>query len=345
MMIDDPHFRQFAGSLEKAIALFGTTDDKDFLARQKRQVDTLVALEREFRKTLIAHSQGQKVYRAFIRYICDERRNILDARPYFRERQGTFTRHISSALRRRDERRLYRFNFNWRFVDFVLRARKWKPGSMLVKLAKQIEAVRDELITMNMPLAISRARIFYSRTPKAHLTYMDFIQIACEGLMSGIDKFVPPFSKAFRSVAIGRMTGNFIENYSETAIHFFPVDKRKIYRANKLMGRQAGTVNFEKLAEQVNRGVEPAHRTTASEIANLVAASSVVSSDAVTSENDEEPVRVADRFAAPEGTQPDVICEKQDTTQSMMQGIASQLTPFEKKLLVLKGFDLKVLST
>jgi hypothetical protein len=46
--IDDPHFRQFAGSLADAIKRFGTSDDKDFLARQKRQVDTLVALEREF---------------------------------------------------------------------------------------------------------------------------------------------------------------------------------------------------------------------------------------------------------------------------------------------------------
>lgn len=340
MMIDDPHFRQFAGSLEKAIKLFGTTEDKDFLARQKRQVDTLVALEREFRKVLIAHSKGKKMYGAFIHHICDVRRNILDARPFFRERQGTFTRHISSALRHRDEERLYRFNFNYRFVDFVLRSRKWKPGSMLVKLARQIEAVRDELITMNMPLAISRARIFYSRTPKAHLSYMDFIQIACEGLMSGVDKFVPPFSKAFRSVAIGRMTGNFIENYSETPIHFFPVDKRKIYRANKLMGRQPGVVDFEKLAEGVNRGVEPAHRTTPSEIANLVAASSVVSSDTVVTDDDEnEPVRVADFFAAPATTQPDVICERQDSMRALA-GAVITLTPFEQKLLKLKGLQI-----
>lgn len=337
--IDDPHFRQFAGSLAEAIKRYGTTDDKDFLARQKRQVDTLVALEREFREVLIAHSFGKKVYRAFISYICDERRNILDARPYFRERQGTFTRYISVALRRRDERRLYRFNFNYRFVDFALKAAKWKPGSMLVKLARQIEAVRDELITMNMPLAISRARIFYSRTPKAHLSYMDFIQIACEGLMSGIDKFVPPFSKAFRSVAIGRMTGNFIENYSETCIHFFPVDKRKIYRANKIMGKQAGVVNFEEVAKRVNKGVEPAHRTTASEIANLVAASSVVSSDAVLNDGDDEPIRVADRFAAPASAQPDVICEKQDTMRALAAAI-SKLPLIDQKLLRLKGVRL-----
>lgn len=341
MMIDDPHFRQFALSLESAIAVCGESDTEDFLQRQKRQVDTLVALEKEFKKTLIAHSLGLSVYKAFIRYIVNERRNILDARPYFRERQHVFTQQISIALRQRNEKKLHRFNFNYRFIKFVLDAKKWKPGSPIVKLSKAIMAIRNELITMNMPLAISRARIFYSRTPKAHLSYMDLIQIASEGLMSGIDKFVPPFSKAFRSVAIGRMTGNFIENYSETAIHFFPVDKRKIYRANKLVGRQTDVVDYKELAKQVNKGVEPAHRTTASEIANLMAASSVISADTPVNTDDEgeEITRIVDRFAAPADTQPDVICERQDSMRCLAQAMAT-LNPFEQKLLKLKGVQL-----
>jgi RNA polymerase sigma factor (sigma-70 family) len=336
MMIDDPHFRMFASSLEGAIERFGETDDKDFLARQKRQVDTLVALEREFKETLIASANGEKIYAAFVKFICDDRRNILDARPYFRERQGTFTQQISKALRRRSAKALYRFRFNFRFVQFVMNARAWKPRSMMTKLAHQIDAVRNELITMNMPLAISRARIFYSRTPKAHLSYMDFIQIACEGLMSGIDKFVPPFSKAFRAVAIGRMTGNFIEQYSETSIHFFPVDKRKIYRANKLLGRSVDAGDYTDLATKVNNGVEPAHRTNASEIANLMAAASTVSTDTPISEDDEETVRVADRFAAPVDCQPDAIYEHTSTMRSLAEAVKC-LTPFEKKLLRLKG--------
>lgn len=336
VMIDDPHFRLFATSLEGAIERFGESDDEDFLSRQKRQVDTLIALEREFKETLIASSQGERIYAAFVKFICDDRRNILDARPYFRERQGTFTQQISKALRRRNAKALYRFRFNYRFVQFVLNARAWKPKSMITRLAHEIRSIRDELITMNMPLAISRARIFYSRTPKAHLTYMDLIQIACEGLMSGIDKFVPPFSKAFRAVAIGRMTGNFIEQYSETSIHFFPVDKRKIYRANKLVGRSVDAGNYDDLAAKVNHGVEPQHRTNAAEIANLMAAASTVSTDTPVSDDDEETVRVADRFAAPADCQPDVIFEKTSNLRQLAHAMAC-LTPAELKLLKLKG--------
>lgn len=335
-MIDDPHFRLFATSLEGAIERFGESDDEDFLARQKRQVDTLVALEKEFKETLIASAQGEKIYAAFVKFICDDRRNILDARPYFRERQGTFTQQISKALRRRNAKALYRFRFNYRFVQFVLNQRAWKPRSMITRLANEIRSIRNELITMNMPLAISRARIFYGRTPKAHLSYMDLIQIACEGLMSGIDKFVPPFSKAFRAVAIGRMTGNFIEQYSETSIHFFPVDKRKIYRANKLVGRSVDVGDYDELATKVNNGVEPAHRTNAAEIANLMAAASTVSTDTPMSDDEEETVRVADRFAAPVDCQPDVIYEKTSNMRRLVEA-TKVLTPFELKLLRLKG--------
>jgi RNA polymerase sigma factor (sigma-70 family) len=338
-MTDDSHFRYFAGSLEQAIERCGETDDEDFLARQKRQVDTLIALEKEFKETLISSAQGERIYNAFIKHICDDRRNILDARPFFRERQGTFTQHISKALRRRSARALYRFRFNFRFVQFVVNQRAWKPRSMITRLAAQIRAIREELITMNMPLAISRARIFYGRTPKAHLSYMDFIQIACEGLMSGIDKFVPPFSKAFRAVAIGRMTGNFIEQYSETSIHFYPVDKRKIYRANKLLGRTVEQGDFDVLAAKVNTGVEPAHCTNASEIANLMAAASTVSTDTPVSDDDEETVRVADRFAAPADCQPDVQYERASNLR-LLADAAQILTPFERKLLRLKGLTI-----
>jgi RNA polymerase sigma factor (sigma-70 family) len=335
---DDPHFREFASSLKKAIERYGQMEDKTFLERQKLQVDTLIALEREFKRALIAHQHGKATYKRFIEYICDERKNILDARPYFRERQSVFTEQISVALRQRSERRLFRFNFNYRFVSFVLNQRNWGKRSMLVKLGKRIAEVRDELVTMNMPLAISRARIFYSRTPKSHLSRMDLVQIACEGLMSGVDKFVPPFSKAFRSVAIGRMTGNFIEQYSETPIHFFPRYKRILYRINKLVGR--GVTDPEKLAELVNEGLNPSQYTTAAEVSDLMAAASTVSADTPVGNNEEDGVgTVADRFAAPADHQPDVIVERQEAL-SMLSEAMGVLTPFENKLLRLKGVSL-----
>lgn len=333
----DEHFRQFALSLESSIADCKAKDPQPFLKRQKAQVELLVQLEKDFKLALIAHSTGVKVYKQFISFICDEQRNILAARPYFRERQGVFTKQISQALRKRSERALFRFHFNYRFIQFVMASQPWAPKSKLARLAKKIIAVRGDLVTMNMPLAISRAKIFFKRTQKSHLSYMDLIQIACEGLMSGIDKFVPPYSRAFRGVAIGRMTGNFIEQYSETLVHFYPVDKRKIYRANKLAGRQTGQLDFDEVAAHVNKGAEPIHQTTSSEISNLMAAASTVSADAVlTRDEDDEAVRVTDRFAAPASCQPDVQSELHEA-QNLMTISMATLSAFDRKILRLSG--------
>lgn len=340
MRSDDPHYQGFREIVRGAISRCGQTEEKP-LERQKRQYETLVALEKKMRLALIGGRYGKKVYEAFIAYICDARKNILDARPYFRERQATFTQHISCALRARNVRALYRYRFNYRFVQFVMRQRAWPKNSQIAVLAHQIWKVRDEMTTINMPLAISRARLFHSRTPPSHLSQMDFVQIGAEGLMSGIDKFVPPYTRMLRGVAIGRMTGNFIEEYSETPIHFFPTDKRKIYRANKLRGRTAGNVDFEKLAEHVNEGVQdPSHRTDASEIASLLAAASVVSSDEGGDDDGDDdsarPSRSIERFAAPEETRPDVAYEAMDTNRRLESAI-DNLTLFQKKLLRLRG--------
>lgn len=334
---DDDHFRKFAASLERAIEKYGDLPEEDLLERQKRQVDTLVALEDEFRKTLIKHRWGRAIYKEFIKHICEEKANILAARPYFRERQGVFTSEISVALKNKAEKSLYRFHFNYQFILFVMKARNWPKGGKINKLYQKISDLRTEIVEMNMPLGISRARIFWSRTPKAQLTYMDLIQISCEGLMSAVDKFVLPYSRVFRSVAIGRMVGNFIENYSETFVHFYPKDKRKIYRANKLVGKFASEVDFERLAAEVNDGVDASHTTTAAEIADLMAAASCVSMDGMVQVDPDMPEPV-DRFAAPEESRPDVQAEMNEAAISMHDAI-QHLTTFERKLLRLKGIQ------
>lgn len=342
--IDDDHFRQFAHNLEGAISKYDADETVDLTVRQKEQVERLVGLEKEFRRTLIAHPWGPGVYKAFIRHICDEKRNILAARPYFRERQPVFTNQISKALKKRAEKSLYRFHFNFEFVLFALDVYKWNRGSKIVKLAKRIHETRNELIEMNMPLAISRARIFWSRTPAAQLSYMDLVQITALGLMSGIDKFVLPYTTAFRAVLIGRMLGNLIEQYSETLVHFFPLDKRKIYRANKTLSRFGENPDYQKVADEVNRDVDEAHKTTPAEIADLVAASSTVSSDAPTQNNenakddggDSLPL---DSFHADESTHPDVRVETMEALTVMSKAI-QDLPLVERKLLKMRGVSL-----
>jgi DNA-directed RNA polymerase specialized sigma subunit len=344
-MIDSQeHFRKFAVSLEKAIKRHEeqVTSSAERFEYQFRQLTRLTSLEDAFRRALIADPQGPLCYSAFVRFICDERKNILAARPFFRERQPTFTQEISKALKARADRSLYKFRINYQFVRFVLDRFSWSESSEVAGIAREIAEIRIRLVEANLPLAISQARIFWSRTPQSQLSYMDLVQIASEGLISAIDKFVlpEPYSPVFRCVAIGRMLGNFIESYSETLLHFFPGDRRKIYRANKLLRKHNGehSVDYDKLADEINRDSEPAHHTTPTEIASLVAAASTVSTDASAPTNVEvdKDTSVINRFAAPEVTQPDVQVETRDAYLKLEEAV-QRLPVFERKLLQLMG--------
>lgn len=346
----DDHFRHFAHSLQSAnLRKYGKIPEKDLLALQKEQVEKLVDLEDQFRRAVIESPYGVAAYSKFVAFICDDRKNILDARPYFRERQEVFTSEISGALKKRNEKAMFKFHGNWQLVSFMLKAHRWAKKSKVVKLAQEIAEVRNTIVEMNLPLAISRARIFYSRTPKSHLTHMDLVQIASEGLLSGVDKFCLPFSKMFRGVCIGRMVGNFIERYSETLVHFFPGDKRTLYRANKAASKVAdrwSDMDFEALAEKINADNEddPKAKTDASEIARLMAASSCVSADeadapGTTSGGNVRPRETGlARYAAPESWRPDVRYEEAQTNTALARAI-SLLPVLEQKVLKLRGVD------
>jgi len=346
---DENHFRMFAGNLEAAIKRYEALPEETLLVRQRRQLQLLISLEKKFRTTLIKHPWGPSVYREFMSMILDKKRNILAARPYFRERQSVFASKISRALKKRSDKGLYQFRFNYSFILFVLGAKNWKSnkiGAKIVALEKQINAIRMEIMEMNMPLAISQARIFWSNTPKSHLSYMDLIQIHCGGLLVAIDKFVPPDTsdmseeeeleayRKFRAVAIGRMIGDRIESYSETLVHFYPVYKRIIYRALKARRKYGDNVDYARVADDINADMPvKAHQTNPEEIAELLAANSCVSGD-VSAEPDGE--TTLERYQAQEISQPDLQAEESDailTMRSKMQ----DLRLIEQKLLRMKG--------
>lgn len=341
----DEHFRSFTQMVERAIARYGDLSEETVLDRQKRQVETLVDLERAFKDQLWLHPAGHKVYEDFIAYIVDEKRNILAARPFFRERQKCFTDNISGCLKNRSAQGLNGYRINYPFIRFAVnRLKKYltecsaaQPQTdELFSITEQIEELRQEIVELNLPLAISRARLFWSKTPRSQLSYMDLVQISCEGLLAAIDKFVPPFARVFRAVAIGRITGNFIEEYSETLVHFYPSDRRKLYRANKLAGKKAAP-DFELLAEQINAMADTGHRTTPSEIADLMAAASCVSTESTVSESDGE--GCTDKCSADDSYRPDVRVEHEEAVGAMLLAV-SQLSAFDQKFLKMKGVAL-----
>lgn len=284
-------FKVFAEALEKRLETYKKVPKAELLRFQRKQLKNLIGLENKFRKVLIAHKNGPVIYKKFIEHILKSKNGILAARPYFRERQTIFSSEISPALKKKSDRGLYKFRFNFNFILFALQNAKWGKNCEIIDLANQIKKQRQELLEMNTPLAMSQCRIFWASTPRSHLSYMDLMQIHCMGLLIAIDKFVPPKPglpqeqelqeyRKFRAVAIGRMMGDRVEEFSATLLHFYPGDKRKIYRALKTLRHQSENVDMGVVAERVNEGIEnPKHRTNANELIQLLAGASHVSGD------------------------------------------------------------------
>ena len=337
--IDDlEHFGNFTHELENSISKY----DKNTEEFQKNQLETLVSLENQFRDALVKDSRGVSVYKIFLSFVKGKRRSALTSRPFFRERQETFMAWISEAIKNSDISSLQKCNMNFNFVKFVMDLEDWSDTE-LPSLYNKINKLRNEIAVMNMPLALSRVRIFWSSTPHSHISYMDLVQLAAEGMMAAIDKYCLPYSRVFRSVIIGRMVGNFIEGYSETMLHFYPLAKRKIYRANKAIRRvkdqfDSQVPDFEKLAEIVNEGLGIELHTTEAEIAALVAAASHINVDVGCSkseDDDSEKIHV-DLFLAPESGRPDNQVEQAEAVTKVKWAI-SRLSIFDRKLLRLKG--------
>jgi RNA polymerase sigma factor (sigma-70 family) len=343
----DQHFVNFTDELTQLISGYGNSKLSGdlFTKEQKKQVESLIKAERNFRKILQSDSRGHIVYKKFINYILDDRKNILAARPYFRERQNVFADKISPAIKKRNFHKLYQFDVNFPFVQFVLDAVEWGPNSKITKASEEISVLRKKIVELNMPLAISRARIFRSKTPESHLTYMDLVQISMEGLINAVDKFVLPYTPVFRSVIIGRIVGDLIENYSETMLHFYPSDRRKIYRANKVQRFQKD-VNYDDLSKRVNQGPKLENPTTPDEIHQLTEASSHLSLDSHVSFQDSPASNLSNEggdslletYVAPDDNRPDEKLEQAELSDVLYSAVTT-LEPVEVKYLRLKGIN------
>lgn len=225
---DNALFRFFIKTMNEILDENEEVDGRN----QKVLLEDLFKLEDDFRITLISEAQGKIIYSDFVNFIKNEKGNILSARIYFRERQEVFSSKISNSFKTDKAYLLYRFKINYNFAKWVCDRYDGPKAKRLNILFKKIIDIRKVLCENNIPLAINRAKIFWSKTPTSHLEYMDFIQNANEGLMNAIDKFVPPYKTVFRSVAIGRMTLNMLTDHNATVVKMSPTEKRILYRAN-----------------------------------------------------------------------------------------------------------------
>jgi RNA polymerase sigma factor (sigma-70 family) len=337
----DEHFMQFIHTLEPVLAGHGPNTD----ALQAYQVNRLVKLEKDFRKALIRHDRGHDTYRAFI----DQCKNILTARPFFRERDETFKAHISGALKARDHVALTRFGINWQFIEFVLKLGGWendRQGRRLLALAEQIRELRHELVECNLPLAISQARTFFGRNQQSHLEYMDFNQIGAVGLMEAVDKFCGPYRKNFRAVCIGRMLGNFIEENSQTFVHFFPAERKVLYRVRKLLRtlpRDGSNIDYGEVQRRLNDVERKSDDklTSLSDMLHILAASQTVSANAMSVDDaeSEQQGNAIEQYPDDHGSRPDNLVEEAQIRYAVGDAIKT-LPLVDQKLLRMRGVEL-----
>lgn len=284
----DDSFYQLAAQVTAAIAR-----NKDG-STQEEQVMELMDAERKFKEHVLGHiKHSTEVYKMFLQRVMIQNKNILSARPYFRETATTFSKKITPAIKLSNTdtlkaiEQLKTFDINYQLIKFIRDSWKGPFPKRAEKLFHRVQRAREVLIENNMPLAINRAKLFYRKTPRSHLTLMDLIEICSMGLAAGIDKYVGKYTPVFRSVCIGRMVGNMIDSYSETMFHFYPSDKRVLYKANTLRGRK-GIDDIKELAKAVNESFRldalegksiPKKEVTAGDLSDLMNAASPVSAD------------------------------------------------------------------
>ena len=332
----DPMFAQLAQEIARAIERNkdGTT--------QKQQFEELTAAERQFHEIVLSYRISTEMYKKFISLIRVTNNNILSARPYFRESSETFSSKITPALKAKDPEAMKPFGVNFHFIKFC---RDHWIGLWTKKLEaayRRTERARTVLVENNMPIAVNRAKLFFKKTPRGHLSFLDLVEVSSMGLCAAVDKYSGPFLKNFVGVIIGRSVGNLIDAYSETVVHFYPSDRRVLYRANSIRGRQ-GITDITELTEAVNKsfaadlleGKTAPKPVTVTELSYLMSAASLVSTD---SNESEEGYGVYDYTPSSEESVETVLGRKQELSE--MARLARKLPLINQKVLRLKGIEI-----
>ena len=356
-------FLSFIKSLEGVLGAY----DKNTEAFQRGQVEGLLAAERAFRGALIRHRYGAETYRAFVKMVMVEKRNLLMARPYFRERDTVFKAHIAHLLRAAAEemadpspvqketyRRLYPFDINHQFISWAMKLRAWgrdPQSKRLMRLAGEVLKLRNALIECNLPLAISRARMFHARNRASHCTYLDFIQVAAGGLAAGVDKFCGEYTTAFRAVLIGRILGDLIEANSETLSHLYPLDKRRLYRIRKIasgLHENLANIDYVLLAKLLNKEEldKGESLTKIGDLHHLINAATIVQASTLPvggEDTEDRSGNPLDQYADVAENRPDLLLEEAQSRKGVARAV-SGLSVLDQKLLRLKGVDLVALS-
>lgn len=339
----DRDFQELAAAVNSAII-----KNDGLIGDQQEQVELVVQLERKFKYNIQKYQQTVEIYRKFIKKFnsdSTESENILSAQPYFREKTENFSK-IAKAIKDENPEELMKYNINFQLIDFIVKNWKGNVPERAKRYYDDFLEARRILIENNLPLAINRAKLFYRKTPRSHLTLLDLINICTYGLISGIDKYDGDYSKVWRSVCIGRMVGYMIEEYSKTFLKMYPSDKKILYRANALRFRMK-IEDISELTKAVNESFKQdkeegrgAPKLPISElhIRTLLNGSSYVSAEPMVRDEEEDFQNIYDTFSDEKESAEDELIR-----EDLMEMVAEQsktLSNIERKIIKLKGVNI-----
>lgn len=339
----DREFQKLAARINNALI-----ENEGLIGDQKQQVDLVYSLEIKFKKQILKYQQVYEIYKKFVIMITKENNNILSAKPYFREKSDIFSSHISKSIRDCDVHDLSRYDINFQLIDFIIKNWKGNVPERILKHYSDLKNARRILIENNLPLAINRAKLFYRKTPRSHLSLLDFIDICTYGLISGIDKYVGEYSKVWRSVCIGRMVGYMIEEYSKTFLRMYPTDKKVLYRANALKYRLK-IEDMDELTRAVNESFDkdriegkktPKLPISEVHIRTLLNGSGYISADTkIKGDDGGEGLSIYDYSPDESKDDAEETFIKKDLIGKILEA-SQDLTVIERKIIRLKGVEL-----
>lgn len=346
----DRDFQELAAAVNSTII-----KNDGLVGDQADQVKLVIELEKKFKYHISKYQQTVEIYKKFIKKFNnddedaneDDLENILSAQPYFREKTENFSK-ISKAIKDNDPLSLMQYNINFQMIDFIVKNWRGNVPERARRYYFDFLDARRVLIENNLPLAINRAKLFYRKTPRSHLTLLDLIDICTYGLISGIDKYDGEYTKVWSSVCIGRMVGYMIEEYSKTFLRMYPSDKKILYRANALkyrlkiedIGELTKAVNESfKQDKEAGKGA-PKLPITELHIRSLMNGSSYVSADPVREESDDDEMQssIYDTSADDSISAEDRLIHD-DLMDRIKEG-SKVLTNIERKIIRLKGVNL-----
>ncbi len=323
--------------------------NKEDETTQKEQVLELLEAERLFKEEILKYKYSTQVYKKFISKIRHLDRNILYAKVYFRESSGTFSSKITPFLKSEDPEGLKKFSINFNLIMFIKANWRGPLGAKAEKLYKRVERARRVLMENNLPLAINAAKLFYRKVPKSNLTLMDMISTSSQGLASAIDKYCldrnGEYSRVFCSVILGRVSGNLIKDYSSTPLHFYPSDRKILYKANSIRGRQ-GITDVVELAAAINAAfaadkkaglVVPKDQITPAQLQELLNAATLVSVE-LTAKDEEDGTYNAYDFTPDDKASAEENLISTETNETIGK-LITELPPLYRKVLRLRGVN------